>query len=199
MIWGYPHFRKPSYESYDQTSKPAISCELISHGQGSLKKVALSFCETCVAGDDSCRRGWQRDAEGWVSIPSLTKLGKITLWLVVWNMTSIFSYIFGMLSSQLTFIFFGGVGIPPTSPFKEPNHEIITSHHRSMWIVNHQTTWAMAAMAMLDEYPRLSRVRTNHCEMVGDFAISCHLSAFGIHWLLVKIVKSESLLVKSQV
>ena len=37
------------------------------------------------------------------------------IWLVVWNMNVIFPIILGMSSSQLTFIFFRGVGIPPTS------------------------------------------------------------------------------------
>ena len=36
-------------------------------------------------------------------------------WLVVWNMTFMTFHILGMSSSQLTFIFFRGVGIPPTS------------------------------------------------------------------------------------
>ena len=38
-------------------------------------------------------------------------------WLVVWNMIFIFPhiYIYGISSYQLTFIFFRGVGIPPTS------------------------------------------------------------------------------------
>ena len=35
-------------------------------------------------------------------------------WLVVWNMTFIFPFELGMSSSQLTFIFFRGVGQPPT-------------------------------------------------------------------------------------
>ena len=35
------------------------------------------------------------------------------IWLVLWNM--FFFHILGMSKSQLTFIFFRGVGIPPTS------------------------------------------------------------------------------------
>jgi hypothetical protein len=35
-------------------------------------------------------------------------------WLVVWNMNFMNIHIFGISSSQLTFIFFRGVGIEPT-------------------------------------------------------------------------------------
>jgi hypothetical protein len=39
----------------------------------------------------------------------------ISIWLVHWNMNFMAFYILGMSSSQLTFIFFRRVGIPPTS------------------------------------------------------------------------------------
>ena len=41
----------------------------------------------------------------------------VYIWLVAWNMFyfSIYIYIWGFSSSQLTFIFFRGVGQPPTS------------------------------------------------------------------------------------
>ena len=39
----------------------------------------------------------------------------IIIWLVVWNMDFIFPFHIWHNPSQLTFIFFRGVGIPPTS------------------------------------------------------------------------------------
>ena len=46
---------------------------------------------------------------------SRTWIPRKTNWLVVWNMTFMTFHILGMSSSQLTFIFFRGVGIPPIS------------------------------------------------------------------------------------
>jgi hypothetical protein len=40
---------------------------------------------------------------------------KLDYWLVVSNMNFIFDFIYGMSSFPLTFIFFRGVGQPPTS------------------------------------------------------------------------------------
>ena len=37
----------------------------------------------------------------------------MAIWLVVWNM--FIFHILGISSSQLTFVFFRGVGVPPTS------------------------------------------------------------------------------------
>ena len=51
-------------------------------------------------------------------------------WLVFWNMKFMIFHILGSSSSQLTFIFFRGVGQPPISMFLDPNftlHSDLTS------------------------------------------------------------------------
>jgi hypothetical protein len=55
--------------------------------------------------------------EGDVEFVGHQKMGiktAVTIWLVVWNMNFMNFHILGMSSSQLTNIFFRGVGQPPT-------------------------------------------------------------------------------------
>ena len=83
-----------------------------------------------------CFIGILRDFTGffWGGVHDLFGCIFHDIWLVVWNMDFMFHFIYGMSSFPLTFIFFRGVGIPPTRW-----RMLISSF--ILWMVAKSCTW----------------------------------------------------------
>ena len=71
-------------------------------------ELMCGFCSSTMWGPQWCISVWNHRGIGVMSPPT-------GWWFGTWILFSLFSHILGMSSSQLTFIFFRGVGQPPTS------------------------------------------------------------------------------------
>ena len=111
----------------------------------------------------------------------LTWIGHMNIfWLVVWNMNFIFHVIHGMSSFPLAFIFFRGVGLPPTSiiwhkPFYEPSSAFFVSHHPSL-----DALWHIATSTLFRRKKKLAHMLVHFGLKLS--LMSCELESKACNW-----------------
>ena len=114
--WKTPHFFMERSTIFHSPTSPSMGPYGLS-GNSAASALLLGLLWRWL----QCHVTYMVALERWEKWPCFHR-ETIGNWLVVWNMEFYdFPIILGMSSSQLTFIFFRGVGIPPTREHDFPN------------------------------------------------------------------------------